>query len=145
MAPPVRGDLAASVSVRRGQAQASLGGGRGGGGRGGGGRVGGGRVGGRGRGGRGRGGRGRGCGVTPPINLRKSQKQVGRNFVDDSSANKTYIPKLVNIVMYCLDNREKHEFINPTMLEVLKTMDEQDKVDHERINAQRRQQRKVTL
>ena len=112
---PVRGDLAASVPARRGQAgQAPQGGGRGGGGRGGGGRVGG-RVGDR------------------------------RSFVDDSSAYKTYIPKLVSIALYCLDDREKHGFINPTMLPVLTAMDEHDREDHDRINAERLARNKKPL
>ena len=66
------------------------------------------------------------------INLRKTTKQVNQSFVDDSSTNNTYIPKLVNITLWCLVNEDKQRFINPSILEDLKAKSLVDKLDHAR-------------
>ena len=72
------------------------------------------------------------------IDLRKTTKQVSQSFVDNSSTNNTYIPKLVNITLWCLDNEDKQRFINPLILEDLKAKSLADKLDHARATTIRR-------
>ena len=66
------------------------------------------------------------------IDLRKTTKQVSQSFVDDSSTNNSYIPKLANITLWCLDNEDKQRFINSSILEDLKAKSLADKLDHAR-------------
>ena len=64
------------------------------------------------------------------VDLGRSSRDISNNFVGDGSKDRTYIPKLVNFILWLLDDEQRRRYINQTILPELIRRDELDEENH---------------